>query len=72
MLLYPAAQNNVLAMIMVTLIFSIVTVGTMMLVVTSSYFGFKFLPKLNIERFMHAIAGATIFLCGVSIQFLGL
>ncbi len=71
-LLYPAAQNNVMAMVMVTLIFSIVTVGTMMLVVTSTYFGFKLLPKLNIERFMHAIAGFTIFLCGASIQFLGL
>ncbi|MFC2151587.1 sulfite exporter TauE/SafE family protein [Bacteroidota bacterium] len=71
-LLYPAAQNNILDIVMVTAIFSATTVGTMMLVVSTSFFGFKLLPKVNIERFMHAIAGATIFLCGVSIQFLGL
>jgi len=71
-LLYPAAQGNLTDIILVTLIFSSATVGTMMLVVTTSLIGFKFLPKLNFERFMHAIAGATIFLCGVSIQFLGL
>ncbi len=71
-LLYPAAQNNVMSVVLVTLIFSLTTVGTMMLVVTASTLGFKFMPKLNLERFMHAIAGATIFLCGFSIEFLGL
>ena len=71
-LLYPAAQNHIFDIIMVTIIFSTVTVGTMLLVVNTSLFGFKLLPKLNFERFMHAIAGATIFLCGISIEFLGL
>ncbi|MCK5028723.1 MAG: sulfite exporter TauE/SafE family protein [Bacteroidales bacterium] len=71
-LLYPAAQGNLIDIAMVTLIFSATTIGTMMLVVTTSLIGFKFLPKLNFERFMHAIAGATILLCGISIQFLGL
>ncbi|MFO7830111.1 MAG: sulfite exporter TauE/SafE family protein [Bacteroidales bacterium] len=71
-LLYPAAQNNIFDVIMVTIIFSSVTIGTMMAIVTSSVIGIKFLPKLNVERFMHAIAGATIFLCGVGIEFMGL
>lgn len=71
-LLYPAAQNNIFDIVMVTTIFSATTVGTMMLVVSTSHLGFKLLPKLNFERFMHAIAGATIFLCGISIEFLGL
>ncbi|OFX83188.1 MAG: hypothetical protein A2W99_12810 [Bacteroidetes bacterium GWF2_33_16] len=71
-LLYPASQGNILDIALVTAIFSTVTIGTMMLVVTASLVGFNFLPKLNIERFMHAIAGATIFLCGISIEFLGL
>ena len=71
-LLYPAAQNHVFDIIMVTIIFSTVTIGTMMTIVTASLIGFNALPKLNIERYMHAIAGATIFLCGISIQFLGL
>jgi len=71
-LLYPAAQNNIFDVVMATIIFSSVTIGTMMAIVTSSVIGIKFLPKLNVERFMHAIAGATIFLCGVGIEFLGL
>ena len=71
-LLYPAAQNHVFDITMVTIIFSTVTIGTMMTIVTASLIGFNALPKLNIERYMHAIAGATIFLCGISIQFLGL
>ncbi|MDA3954696.1 MAG: sulfite exporter TauE/SafE family protein [Bacteroidales bacterium] len=71
-LLYPAAQNNIMDIVMVTLIFSSVTIGTMMLVVSTSLLGIKLLPKINLERFMHAIAGATIFLCGIGIKFLGL
>jgi hypothetical protein len=30
------------------------------------------IPMKKLERFTHAIAGVTILLCGVSIQFLGL
>jgi sulfite exporter TauE/SafE len=71
-LLYPAALHNITDIIMVTIIFSTITIGTMMLIVNTSLFGIKLLPKINIERFMHAIAGATIFLCGISIEFLGL
>ena len=71
-LLYPAAQNNIFDIIMVTLIFSATTIGTMVMMVTVSLFGFKFLSKLNLERYMHALAGAAIFLCGIGIQFWGL
>ncbi|MFP4025645.1 MAG: sulfite exporter TauE/SafE family protein [Thiohalospira sp.] len=71
-LLYPAAQNNIFDVVMVTIIFSTITIGTMMAIVTLSTVGIKFIPKLNVERFMHAIAGATILLCGVGIEFLGL
>lgn len=70
--LYPAAQNNIFDVLIVTIIFSAVTIGTMMSIITLSVIGIKSLPKLNVERFMHAIAGATIFICGVGIEFLGL
>ncbi|MDT8309116.1 MAG: hypothetical protein RQ866_06265 [Bacteroidales bacterium] len=71
-LLFPAVQNNIFDVIMATIIFSAVIIATMMVIVTSSVIGINFLPKLNIERFMHAIAGATIFLCGAGIDFWGL
>jgi hypothetical protein len=32
----------------------------------------NFIPLAGAQRFSHAIAGATILLCGLAIQFLGL
>jgi nickel/cobalt transporter (NicO) family protein len=71
-LMYPAAKNSLFGLIMVTSVFAIVTIGTMLGVVLVSIFGISFLPIQKLERYTHALAGATIFLCGVSIQFLGL
>jgi len=34
--------------------------------------GVNFLPLAKVQRFAHVIAGATILLCGLAIQFLGL
>lgn len=71
-LMYPAAQGNVGGLILVTAIFSIVTIATMMSIVLVSVFGINFLPLSRLERYTHALAGATIFLSGMAIQFLGL
>ena len=72
-LMYPAAKNSWFDVALVAGLFSLVTIVTMMLSVGLILYGSKFLPKTNIiERYMHAIAGAIICFCGVSIQFLGL
>lgn len=71
-LLYPAAKNNIGDVIAVTAAFSITTISTMLIMVYAAVFGFRLLPRINIDRYMHAIAGGTIFLCGVGITFLGL
>jgi nickel/cobalt transporter (NicO) family protein len=71
-LMYPAAKNSIAGLIFVTTIFGLVTIGTMLTVVLISLLGINLLPINKLERYTHAIAGATIFLCGVSIQFLGL
>jgi len=44
----------------------------MLSIVWISYYSLNFIPTAKIERYMHAIAGATVFLCGAAIQFLGL
>jgi hypothetical protein len=41
-------------------------------VVSLSSFGMSRLRLGTLERYTHALAGTTIFLCGVGIQFLGL
>jgi len=71
-LMYPAASESLTAIILVVLAFGGITILTMNAVVLLSLYGIRFLPKISIERYLHAIAGFTIFLCGVGIQFLGL
>lgn len=71
-LMYPAAKNSLFGMIMVTLVFSTATIGTMLTVVMLARKGVSFVKFSSLQRFTHAIAGATICLCGLAIQFLGL
>jgi nickel/cobalt transporter (NicO) family protein len=72
LLMYPAAKSSTLGLILVTTIFAATTIATMMSIVMISAFGISFVPLSKMERYTHALAGATILLCGVSIQFLGL
>ncbi len=72
-LMYPAASNHWSAIFMVTATFGLITIATMILMTGVLLLGFKSIPQLpKIERYMHAIAGAAILLCGISIKFLGL
>jgi len=71
-LMYPAAKDSMNGVIMVTLIFGAVTIATMLTVVMLASAGLKFLPLGKFERYSHALAGATICLSGMAIQFLGL
>ncbi len=71
-LMYPAAKENVWGMVLVAAVFASVTISTMLGVVVVSTFGVNLLPLRRLERYTHALAGATICLCGLSIQFLGL
>jgi hypothetical protein len=70
--MYPAANNSIISLVLVTLTFAITTIATMLSVVLLTISGFKLIPVEKFERFSHAIAGVTILLCGISIQFLGL
>ena len=71
-LMYPAAKNSFLGLILVTSVFGTVTIITMLSLVLISRTGVNFIPLAGAQRFSHAIAGATILLCGLAIQFLGL
>jgi hypothetical protein len=70
--MYPAAKSSLSGLILVTSVFGGVTIMTMLGIVLISILGINFLPMARLERYNHALAGATIFLCGIAIQFLGL
>ena len=71
-LMYPAAKESVLGMVLVAGVFSVATIGTMLTIVVASTLGFNLVPMKRIERYTHALAGGTILACGLAIQFLGL
>ncbi len=71
-LMYPAAKNSMFGLIVVTLVFGATTICTMLGLVLLTKAGVDFIKLPRLERFSHAIAGATILLCGLAIQFLGL
>ena len=72
LVMVPAANHDTYGIMAVSLLFSITTIATMCTAVTIGYYGFKVLPTGKIDRYMHAIAGATICLSGFAILFLGL
>lgn len=71
-LMYPAAKSSIAGIIGVTAIFGTVTIITMLGIVMISAFGVNFIPLRRLERYSHVLAGATICLCGLAIQFFGL
>ncbi|MDX9815936.1 MAG: sulfite exporter TauE/SafE family protein [Smithellaceae bacterium] len=71
-LMYPAAQGHFFHVILVSVIFSAVTISAMLTIVLASVAGIKLLPFGRLERYTHALAGTAVLLCGVAIQFLGL
>jgi ABC-type nickel/cobalt efflux system permease component RcnA len=72
LLMYPAAKEDFFGLVLVTSIFGLATILTMLIIVLISSYSINLIPTSKIERYMHAIAGATIFLSGLAIQFLGL
>ena len=72
LVMYPAAKHNMLGVVLVTLAFAVTTVGTMLVLISFASWGLSFVSLGRLERYSHALAGAMIFLSGLSVQVLGL
>jgi sulfite exporter TauE/SafE len=72
LVMYPAAENNISGAVIVSLLFSAVTISTMMLIVLAFKMGLSRINLKPIEKYSNLIAGAMIFFSGIAIQFLGL
>lgn len=71
-LMYPAAQHSTWGLVIVVAAFAAATIATMLAVVALALKGIERLPMASAERYSHALAGATLALCGMGIVFLGL
>ena len=70
LLMYPAATMNIFTLVLVTLSFSVVTIGVMLLMTLLGLKGFKLIKADKLERYAHAMAGCVIMLCGISVLLL--
>jgi nickel/cobalt transporter (NicO) family protein len=71
-LMYPAAENNLAGSVIVSVLFSVVTIATMMGIVFAFKLGLSRINLKPIEKYSNLIAGSMILLSGIAIQFLGL
>lgn len=71
LLYYPAAQHSWQGMLLLILVYTLVTLATMIVMVVLGYYGIAFLRTEKLERFMHALGGLTIFICGAGMIFMG-
>jgi sulfite exporter TauE/SafE len=70
--MYPAAQQSTPLIIAVALVFSIVTLLTMLACVAATSIGLEKLKLPTTGRYAHAVAGASVLACGAAISFIGL
>lgn len=68
LLMYPAAESDVLAIVMVVGAFSVATVGTMLAAVMLMVFGLRVVRLPELHRFGHALSGLAILVCGTLVK----
>ncbi len=67
-LMYPAAENNMFGVMLVTLAFGAVTIATMLALVFIGTLSLRPLPLTWMAKYSHTLAGTAILLCGVAIK----
>jgi len=72
LVMYPAARHSWAGVALVAAAFGLATILTMLVIIGLSSWGVSFLRLGRLERYAHALAGAMIFVSGLSVQFLGL
>ncbi|MBN1223309.1 MAG: sulfite exporter TauE/SafE family protein [Candidatus Aminicenantes bacterium] len=72
LVMFPAAKHNISGVVVVSLAFGLTTIVTMLIIIAAASWGAKFVRLGKLERYAHALAGAMIFISGLSVQFLGL
>jgi len=72
LIMYPAARHSTAGVVLVASAFGLVTIATMLVIIAAASFGASFVRLGKLERYSHALAGAMIFVSGLSVQLLGL
>ena len=70
--MYPAAQQSTALIAVVAVVFSAITILTMLACVAATTIGLEKLKLSTTGRYAQAVAGASVFACGAAITFIGL
>jgi len=72
LLMYPAARESTVGVLMVTAVFGTVTLLTMLLTVGIALRGLRNVKLKALEPYSQALAGVAILSCGLAVAFLGI
>ncbi len=70
--MFPAATHGWIGILIVTVLFGIVTIGTMMTLAVLGSQGLRLVTSNWMERYAHALAGGAIAMSGIAIKAFGL
>lgn len=71
LLYFPAAKSSITGMMLLILVYTLFTLAAMVVMVVSGYYGFAFFKTEKLERYVHALGGITILICGTGMVLLG-
>lgn len=71
LLYFPAARHSWTGMFLLIAVYTFFTLATMLVMVLLGYYGISFFKAEKAEKYMHALAGMTIFICGAGMVFMG-
>jgi threonine/homoserine/homoserine lactone efflux protein len=70
LLYFPAAKSSWAGMITLILVYTFFTLAIMVVMVLAGYYGASILNTENLEKYMHALSGGALFICGAGMVFL--
>ncbi|HWK03937.1 MAG TPA: hypothetical protein VNS58_09930 [Puia sp.] len=71
LLYFPAAKNSWPGMLLLIVVYTFFTLATMVFMVTAGYYGLAFMKLEKLDRYVHALGGLTLFICGAGMVFMG-
>jgi sulfite exporter TauE/SafE len=71
LLSYPAAKNSLLGISSLIIVYVFSTVLTMVVMVILGFYGIAYFKAGKVERYVHALGGLTILICGIGMVFMG-
>jgi len=69
-LMIKAAEINIFTLVLITVNFSVFTVGTMLLMTLLGVKSIQLIKTDKLERYSHLIAGSAVLVCGLAVLLL--